>query len=144
MHLSECLLFISLLDCKTRFSTINDLKYFLYAALKNKCLNHLRNQKVRNKYQEHLLSSPDETDNYWEHVLKEDVYASLYTAIQTLSPQCRQVMQLSLEGKKLTEIASQLHISLDTVKEYRSDSKKKLLRLLKKQDIALLIQWLWI
>ena len=136
--------FISMLEGKQHFSTLNDVKYFLYTALKNKCFNHLRNQKVKDKYVQETLSMQSEMDNYWDQVLKEDVYATLYTAIQTLSPQCRQVMLLSLEGKKLAEIADQLHISLDTVKEYRGNGKKKLMALLQNHELAILVSWLWI
>lgn len=136
--------FISLLEIKQRFNTLNDVKYFLYSMLKNKCLNHLRNQKIRDKHHNEIFIQNKDIDNYWEQVLKEDVYSTLYNAIQSLPPQCRQVMLLSLEGKKISEIADKLHISPDTVKEYRSNGKKKLLTLLEGKEIALLLTWLWI
>lgn len=136
--------FISMLEGKKAFATLNDVKYFLYAALKNRCLNYLRSQKVRTQYYRETLSTRNDIDNYWEQVLKEDVYATLYTAIQTLPPQCRQVMLLSLEGLKLSEIAERLHLSLDTVKEYRGTGKKKLLALLQNSELAMLVTWFWL
>lgn len=136
--------FISMLEGKQTFTGLKDIKYFLYAALKNKCLNYLRSQKVRSQYIQQTLSSQNDIDNYWEQVLKEDVYATLYTAILQLPPQCRQVMLLSLEGLKLSEIAEKLHLSLDTVKEYRGTGKKKLLNLLQKTELAFLITWFWL
>lgn len=136
--------FISMLDGNQNFSNLNDVKYFLYAALKNKCFNHIRNRKIREKYVQENLSLQNEADNYWDQVLKEDVYSILYNAIQTLPPQCRQVMLLSLDGMKLSEIAEKMQISLDTVKEYRGNGKKKLLPLLQNKEIALIATWFWL
>mgnify|MGYP000726088600 FL=1 len=42
--------FISLLESDYKFKTENDIKYFLYSSLKNKCISHSRKQKVRDKY----------------------------------------------------------------------------------------------
>ncbi len=136
--------FISMLEGNQAFNSLNEVKYFLYAALKNRCLNHLRNQKVRDQYVQVQLSAQEETDNYWDQVLREEVYAALYAAIRTLPPQCRQVMQLSLEGLKLSEIAEKMSLSLDTVKEYRRNGKKKLLTLLHDKELVLLINWFWL
>ncbi len=136
--------FISLLQGDFRFTDLNEVKHYLYTVLKNKCLNYLRDQKVQDKYYQETLWSESEMDDYWDRVLKEDVYAILYSAIQMLPPQCRQVMLMSLQGMKLTEIARQLHISLDTVKEHRSNGKKKLLLLLQNKELSVLISYFWI
>lgn len=136
--------FISMLDGQQHFNTMNDIKYFLYTALKNKCLNYLRNQKVREKYVQQNFLPQNEIDTYWDKVLKEDVYSTLYAAIQSLSPQCRQVMLFSLEGMKLSEIAEKMNLTLDTIKEYRGNGKKKLLSLLEGKDITLLVSWFWL
>ena len=39
--------FISLLESDYKFKTENDIKYFLYSSLKNRCISHSRKQKVR-------------------------------------------------------------------------------------------------
>lgn len=131
--------FISLLHENQTFQTLNEVKYYLYAALKNKCLNHIRNQKVRDKYYKDTLSSQQEIDNFWEQLMKEDIYSLLFEAIQKLPPQCRQVMLLSLEGMKLSEIAEKLQLSIDTVKEYKKNGKNKLQILLHNHKEALLV-----
>ena len=70
---------------------------------------------------------------------EEDVYARLMTAIDTLPPQCRVVMQLTLEGLTGNEIAQRLQISPDTVKEHKSNGKQKLAVLLKGGEWACLV-----
>lgn len=123
--------FISMLESGYRFKTENEVKYFLYSALKNRCISHFRKQKVRDKYFRNELHFRNESDDFWERVLEEDVYARLMHAVETLPPQCRMVMMMTLEGLKVSEIAERMHIAPDTVKEYKSNGKKKLASRLK-------------
>ncbi len=118
------------------------MKYFLYSALKNKCISYYRKQKVRDKYKLSVLRSNNQLEHFWEKVLEEDVYAHLMAAIDTLPPQCRLVMQLSLEGLKISEIAAQLHISEETVKDHKKNGKRKLLQLLDNPFLCVLISFL--
>ncbi len=134
--------FVSLLEVSYRFTTADEVKYFLYSALKNKCISYYRKQKVRDKYKLSVLRSNNQLEHFWEKVLEEDVYAHLMAAIDTLPPQCRLVMQLSLEGLKISEIAAQLHISEETVKDHKKNGKRKLLQLLDNPFLCVLISFL--
>ena len=108
-------------------------------SLKNKCISYYRKQKVRDKYCREVLYIGEHLEHFWEKVLEEDVYAHLMAAIETLPPQCRLVMQLSLEGLKISEIAAQLHISEETVKDHKKNGKRKLSQLLDNPFLCLLI-----
>ena len=114
-------------------------KYFLYSALKNRCVSYFRKQQVRDRYQRELLGTASEMGSFWEKVLEEDVYANLMAAIEQLPPQCRLVMQLTLEGLKISEIASRLRISEDTVKEHKKNGKQKLARMVENPFLIFLI-----
>ncbi len=131
--------FVSLLEVSHRFETADEVKYFLYSALKNRCISYFRKQKVRNKYRQAVLHSGEQLEHFWEKVLEEDVYAHLMAAIDTLPPQCRLVMLFSLEGLKASEIASKLHISEETVKDHKKNGRRKLLRLLDNPFLCILI-----
>lgn len=131
--------FVSLLEVARRFETADEVRYFLYSALKNRCISYFRKQKVRDKYKQTVLEVVDPLEHFWEKVLEEDVYAHLMAAIDTLPPQCRLVMQLSLEGLKNSEIAEQLHISEETVKDHKKNGKRKLANLLDNPFLAILI-----
>ena len=131
--------FFSFLLVSHRFETADDVTYFLYSALKNKCISYYRKQKVRDKYCREVLYIGEHLEHFWEKVLEEDVYAHLMAAIETLPPQCRLVMQLSLEGLKISEIAAQLHISEETVKDHKKNGKRKLSQLLDNPFLCLLI-----
>lgn len=122
--------FITLLESTHRFESMEEVKYFLYNVLKNKCISHYRKQKVRDNYRQKMQEAEEPREDFWEKVLEEDVYANLMAAIEVLPPQCRLVMQLTLEGLKISEIAAQLRISEDTVKEHKQNGKRKLMRML--------------
>ena len=118
--------FISLLESTHRFISGDEVKYF-------------RKQQVRDRYQRELLDTASEMGSFWEKVLEEDVYANLMAAIEQLPPQCRLVMQLTLEGLKISEIASRLRISEDTVKEHKKNGKQKLARMVENPFLISLI-----
>ncbi len=136
--------FISLLESGYKFKTENDIKYFLYSSLKNRCISHSRKQKVRDKYYQDVLSSQNDEEHFWDKVLEEDVYARLMAAVETLPPQCKLVMMMTLDGLKASEIAERLHISVDTVKDHKSNGKKKLTAQLKDKELLCLIGFLWL
>ena len=135
--------FVSLFESDYKFKTENDIKYFLYSSLKNRCISYSRKQKVRDKYYQNVLSSQKEEELFWDKVLEEDVYARLMAAIDTLPPQCKIVMMMTLDGLKASEISERLHISVDTVKEYKSIGKKKLTVQFKDSELLCLIEFLW-
>ena len=123
--------FISLLESTHRFISGDEVKYFLYSALKNRCVSYFRKQQVRDRYQRELLDTASEMGSFWEKVLM--------AAIEQLPPQCRLVMQLTLEGLKISEIASRLRISEDTVKEHKKNGKQKLARMVENPFLISLI-----
>lgn len=134
--------FLSLLGYRRRFGSVNEVKYFLYASLKNKCISQLRKNKVRQKAEPVVQGLYDRMSDYWNRAMEEDVYSQLMAAIETLPPQCRLVMQLTLEGLKVTQIAERLGISPETVKEHRANGKKKIATWLRDNEMLAIIYFL--
>ena len=60
--------FISLLESTHRFISGDEVKYFLYSALKNRCVSYFRKQQVRDRYQRELLDTASEMGSFWEKV----------------------------------------------------------------------------
>lgn len=133
-------IFLKLFHNKDIFSTIEKLKAYLYSAVKNRCLKHIRHEKVKDKYSTHILHTEAENDSYWDRVLEEEIYHHLIKAINTLPNQTRNVYLLSLEGQKNQEIADKLNISIETVKSHKKNGKK----LLKEQLKGLISLFLFI
>ncbi|MEG1949498.1 MAG: RNA polymerase sigma-70 factor [Odoribacter sp.] len=136
--------FIAMLGCEKKFLNLNEVKLYLYTAVRNRSVSYLRNQKVQNRYIGKILQEDDSSELFWDRVLEEEVYANLMGAIDKLSHQCRTVMLLTLEGQKSTEIAAKMNISVETVKDHKSNGKKKLAILLKDGCFVWLIDFLFI
>lgn len=116
--------FISLLDVNIKFENLLHLKSYLYNSLRNKCLNHLRHEKIKQDFLEDELYRSDEF--FEQKTIEEDVYSILTTAINNLSPQSKEVMMLALDGLGNQDIAERLNLSVETVKSYKKSSKKKI------------------
>ncbi|MFV0507044.1 MAG: RNA polymerase sigma factor [Bacteroidales bacterium] len=104
-------------DLWTKRKTIQintSLKSFLYACVRNKCLTQI-NKKTLPK--ESLLDIPTDyeiSEDY--NYIKEEIYANLHKAIESLSDKAKQVVVLSMKGLSNEEIADKMDISINTVK----------------------------
>lgn len=127
-------LFVNLLSMELHFYTENDLRMYLYRSIKNRAISSIRHKDVCNKYSLEILNENKCEDEFYEKMVKMDIYATLYYAISRLSPRCGQVMELTLQGYKQSEIAERLSISIDTVGEYRANGKKKIKLILQALD----------
>lgn len=65
-------------------------------------------------------------------VWDEETHHLLYKAIDTLTPQCKEVIRYHLEGKKNQEIAELMDISIVTVKSHKMVAYKQLRETLSK------------
>ena len=118
-------IFLALIESAKTFGTPDELKAYLYTAVKNKCLKHLRHEKVKQEYSDAHRDEPSEEESYFNRVLEEEVcYSLLVQEIELLPDQCRKVFKLILEGKANPEIAADLHISIETVKSHKQSGKK--------------------
>lgn len=133
--------FIAMLGQKKAFANLIALKVYLYSSVRNRSLNWLRDEKVRKGVETNALQHAEEEDLFLDRLLEEDVYARLMTAVGTLPRQCRRVMELSLEGLKISEVAELMQVSLDTAKEYKKEGKKRLTE--KMQHLSWLITLLF-
>lgn len=134
--------FFSLLECDKRFASVDEVKFFLYASLKNKCISHLRKAQVRSKAQDTVRGLYVRMADYWNQAMEEDVYSRLMAAVESLPPQCRLVMLLTLQGLKASEIAARLDISTETVKDHKANGKKKIAVWLKDNEMLALLHFL--
>ena len=119
-------IFCLLLEKREKFHSIDNLKIYLYNAVRNKCLKHLRHEGVKGRYQQYIQHSEKEEENYQERILEEEVFLLLNETILGLTEQCKKVFLLTLEGKGNAEIAHILGISIETVKSHKKTGKKML------------------
>jgi RNA polymerase sigma-70 factor (family 1) len=121
-------LFVSIWEKKIAFATPIAFKSYLYASVKNACLNHLNHKEVEDRYAASVLSGPTIAISDTE-LEEEEIYRQLFLAIEKLPPRCRGIFEKHLEGKKNSEIAEYYQISLETVKT----QKKRAVKFLREQ-----------
>ncbi|MFT3738578.1 MAG: RNA polymerase sigma-70 factor [Breznakibacter sp.] len=114
------------------------VKSLLYTAVRNRCLNLLRDEKLRRAHYQKFGESI-EGDTFFENVLIEEETLSLITmALKDAGEQTRNVFKMSLDGYKNAEIAEALNISERTVKYHKTQARLLLGNVLKKTFFVLL------
>lgn len=109
-------LFTAIWEKSEKFHSYRSFRVFLYTSVRNTCLNSIKHRKVEEKYIHYSLTHSDEADDFDFGMMREEIFRQLFQVIDGLSPRCREVFLLHLDGKKNEEIAVQLNISLLTVK----------------------------
>ncbi|MEP5339027.1 MAG: RNA polymerase sigma-70 factor [Algibacter sp.] len=116
--------FISLWEKENTFPDEVSLKVYLYKAVRNKCYNIIKHNKVKNKYAETTIQSLEDDNLFLKQVLEEEIVRQLHKAIEVLPKRKKEIIKLSLKGLKNSEIAEELAIKLQTVKTLKSQSYK--------------------
>ncbi len=117
--------FISLWEKKPDVESIENMRFYLYTVTRNKCLNHINHQKVRQNHSDFVLQDND--DHYFDtHMVEQEVFIQLKQAIDQLAPQTQKIISMSLEGMGNIEISEQMGISVNTIKTLKSRAFKKL------------------
>ncbi len=94
---------------------IRSLRSYFIQCVKNRCIDHIRNQQVRNKFDTHYAVTEIvlAEEDLWT---KNELAHLLEVAIADLPPRCREVFWMSrYENQKITDIANKLNISKRTV-----------------------------
>ena len=114
-------LFLRLWDKKQVFQCAMHMKAFLYRSVKNACLDYIKSNKSLKQLNIPTIDEqffPDE--DYLHDMIKAEVLAEIYRAVHQLPSQCGKVIQMGyLEGKNNAEIASEMGLSEQTVKNYK-------------------------
>lgn len=102
----------------------SDVNKWLFTSVKNKALDLLKHEKVKQKYQQHILNNKNEY--YSESFLLENELKDLIkSTMEKLPKECRKVFVLSrVKELKYKEIAQTLGISVKTVENQISKALK--------------------
>jgi RNA polymerase sigma-70 factor (family 1) len=112
--------FLSYWEKRKEHSSEIAIKNFLYLSLRNACLNFIRHDLVEKKYAESLPDNILIEEKGLEYLIKAEAIAAIQNAIKQLPEGCKTVLKLAyFEGLKNDEIATELGISINTVKTQR-------------------------
>ena len=102
------------------------LQAFIYRTLRNKCLDYIRHEKIKERYSSEYSKERETSDYLMQAIIDEESRFLIHKAIKSLTPQVQAVIKLHLEGKKNKEIAEEMGISETTVKFHKSVAYREL------------------
>ena len=113
-----------------------NLVAFLFTAVKNRCIDHLRHKvtvreavnQMQEEYQITLNVKLASLELFDQSLLSEqDVEKIISEAIDSLPEKCREIfIKSKIEGKKQKDIAAELNLSLKTVENQMNIAYKKI------------------
>ena len=115
---------------------VSNVRSWIYTVVYNQCIDVIRRRNLHEQYvhksqKEHIY----EASFFETEVIREDVYAMLDKAIQSLPERSREVILLKLKGYKNSEIGEKLNISVNTVNTLKSNAYKALRSKLQKDSL---------
>lgn len=125
-------LFSNIWAKKMAFQSLVSFKVYLYNSVRNASLDYLKHKNIEGSYLQKMLDAhpvyrTGEEDE--EGFFSEEVYRQLFETIDALPERCREVFLMHMEGKKNEEVATALHVSIETVKT----QKKRAMSILRKK-----------
>ncbi len=136
--------FVSLWVKRDQLDINISIKSYLFTAVKNRCLDYLKHNHVKEKFNIHSVSQLNAAENSdYNLYVETELRMALNAALQKLPPRCREIFELSrFKGLKNNEIAEKLNISRRTVEIQISLALKTMRGELKDFLPAWLIIWL--
>jgi len=107
---------------------INDFDHYIFRMARNASMSYFSKVALDAKLAEKLKRKMTVADNPTTDQLDvKEMQRLINNAVSSLSPQRRKVYELSrVQGLKLDEIANELHLSVNTVKNHLVESLKQI------------------
>ena len=135
--------FIKIWEDNIEFRSEENIKSYLYTSVKNKSLDYIKSKRVKSTEKLSSLKMEDiETEPFYlREVVVLETHNIVEKAIKTLPKKCAQIIRLSINNFTNPEIATELGISINTVKAQKRIAYKKLKPILK--DYFILIAFVF-
>jgi RNA polymerase sigma-70 factor (family 1) len=133
--------FIRIWKSEKNFKSIEHLKNTLYLSTKQIGINHqVSHQRTLQREEKYYSIQQPYEDHHLQHMIYSEVMGELYEAISKLPEQAKAVIVSTyLEGKSNQEVADEMNISLQTVKNYKMRALKQLRQHLAPDTFQLLL-----
>ena len=123
--------FLNIWEKRDSLSIHTGIKPYLYAMVRNACLNVLKHEKIKQQHMAMEMAVAERSvESVARTVMASELETRIYQAMDQLPEQCRLIFKLSrFEELKYAEIAQQLNLSVKTVENQMG----KALRIMREQ-----------
>jgi RNA polymerase sigma-70 factor (ECF subfamily) len=119
--------FLKLWDKRDTIEINTSVKSYLYSSVRNRSLNYIKHQKIKQEYHSEIISTTSEIDPMVNGFMEIGLIEKIDRTIAMLPPRRREIFLMSREqGLKYREIADQLGISIKTVETQMGHALKDL------------------
>jgi len=120
-------LFVHLYQSRNTLLVSSSLKSYLFQAVRNRCLNHIKQNQTRRKHLDEYHAEQDLSFDMEARIRETELEHHIFKIVESLPPQCRNIFTLSrVKGLSNGEIAEKLQISKRTVETQISNALKTL------------------
>lgn len=134
--------FLKLWERRRSFNTGNHIRAFLYRSIRNACLDFIKiRARTTMRHEQFVAENYQVSDrDYLTNIVQTEVLVALQRAIASLPPKASIVIQKSyIEGMTNQEVADEMGISLQTVKNQKNRGLGLLRKRLGKEYFQVLI-----
>ena len=118
--------FIQVWEKKDSFQVSSSVKGYLLIWLRNHILNSIKQEQIRDKYQD-IYASDEEDDYTWVKIVAKDLDENIRRIVEGFPPRLQCVYMLRQEQNlSIKEIAEKLAVSEQTVKNQLGDITRRL------------------
>lgn len=119
-------IFVRLWEKGTTLNSEEHVRKLLYLSVKNACLNYIeRENNATRRHQIVAERTLIDVESHLQTMISAEIMAEVYRAINQLPLQCARVITLSyVEGKSNGEIALEMGLSEQTVKNHKTRGLK--------------------
>ena len=132
--------FLKVFERWKEFDSEENAKAFLFISARNLCFDRLRRKQAESNYVSRYLQENEfKTSVFLQEVMRQETFRILYSAIDRLPEQTRQVILLGLDGNSNQEVSKALGVSINTVKTLKKNGYAALREILSKDYLILLL-----
>lgn len=137
--------YIRLWSHRKKIGKVTSIHSYFLTILRNTILDKWTyfSQNEKNERNPELLDIPSD-ETFMQHLIEAESANLIAQAIQKLSPQSQQVIQMTIDGKSMQEIADTLDLTVNSVKTVKYRAIKRLSELLPKEDFLSLLLLLFL
>ena len=112
--------YVKLWNHRTQLRKPGAVKAYLYATVRNGCIDYIRHMKTVADWQEQLLYAVNPEEDVSKGIIEAETWRAIHVALSKLPPRSGQVfMMYYLQEMTYQEIAEALGISIHTVRNQK-------------------------